>query len=227
MKFNEQKRYERNIGTLTREENEILKGKKVCIVGCGGLGGHILNQLLRIGVGEITIIDGDHFTDSNLNRQLLSTENNIGEAKVDVARRYGMRINADVKMTVRQTMLTPDNAFALLKGHDIVMDAVDNIESRIMMEQFCEELNIPIMHGAIQEWYVQAAFVRPGSQIIKQIYDGQNDMRTVSCLAFVPSFCASIQVAECIKYLCDKPLSLDGKMLYFDLLSMEIEVTKL
>ena len=71
------KRYLRNISTLTPDENEKLKDFRVCIIGCGGLGGYIVEMLARIGIGHLTVVDMDIFDESNLNRQILSTERNL------------------------------------------------------------------------------------------------------------------------------------------------------
>ena len=78
-------RYERNIGTLTPEENEKLQTFRVCAVGCGGLGGYVIEELARLGIGHITAVDGDVFQDSNLNRQLFSTEEVLGKSKAETA----------------------------------------------------------------------------------------------------------------------------------------------
>ena len=74
-------RYERNIGAITEAEQELLLKKRAAIVGCGGLGGYIAEFLARLGLGHLTLIDGDAFTVSNLNRQILSLETNLGQNK--------------------------------------------------------------------------------------------------------------------------------------------------
>jgi len=79
------KRYSRNIKALSEGESASLAGKRVCVVGCGGLGGYCLEQLARIGVGTLVAVDGDVFEDSNLNRQILATEVNLGQPKVQAA----------------------------------------------------------------------------------------------------------------------------------------------
>ncbi len=80
-------RYDRNIKTLSLEENEKLKDFKVCVIGCGGLGGYIIEMLGRIGVGYITAVDGDNFSESNLNRQIISSDLNLGKNKAIEAKK--------------------------------------------------------------------------------------------------------------------------------------------
>ena len=126
-------RYIRNFEALSEAESDLLKTKKICIVGCGGLGGYILEQFLRLGVESITVIDGDCFEESNLNRQLLSTENVIGNFKALTAKERAQEVNSQIKVHAVNVFLTEENAGELLKGHDIVMDAVDNIAARRIM----------------------------------------------------------------------------------------------
>lgn len=217
-------RYERNIDALTKEECKKLREKRICIVGCGGLGGYILEQFLRIGAGKITVIDGDCFDETNLNRQLLSNESVIGCSKAETAKEKAGLVNGDVEVTAIHMFLTVDNAEELLKNHDIIMDAVDNIEARKIMASACKKLNIPLVYGAIQGWYAQISFIKPGSSLLDMLYQDHVKLVNKSCLAFTPAVCASFQVAEAVKYLCGRECSLEGKVLYIDMLSMESEV---
>ncbi len=217
-------RYERNIDALTREECENLRKKRICIVGCGGLGGYILEEFLRIGVGGITVIDGDCFEETNLNRQLLSNEHVIGCSKAQAAREKAGIVNSDVEVTAVNTFLTVDNAEELLKNHDIIMDAVDNIPARKIMAKACKKLDIPLVYGAIQGWYAQVSLIKPGSPLLDILYQDHVKLTNKSCLAFTPAVCASFQVAEAVKYLCGRECPLNGNVLYMDMLSMESEI---
>lgn len=214
-------RYDRNFEALSEAESELLRTRKVCIVGCGGLGGYILEQLLRIGVGSITVIDGDCFEESNLNRQLLSDEARIGTSKALAAKERAKLVNSQIEVTAVEAFLTEENAEALLKDHDIVMDAVDNIAARKIMGQKCRELGIPLMYGAIQGWYAQISLISPGSNLLNTLYQDSEKLTSKSTLSFTPAVCASFQVAEAIKYLCGRECPLNGKVLYVDMLSME------
>ncbi len=220
-------RYERNIGAISEEEARILRKKRVCVIGSGGLGGFVLEELLRIGVACITIVDMDEFSVSNLNRQLLCRADNLGQPKVAAAKERGELVNAEVEVVALNVRLTEENIKEIIGGHDIVIDAVDNVPTRLLLGEFCGRLNIPLMHGAIQEWYLQASLVMPGSQLLKTLYGEASGESSLSCLAFTPAICASIQVAEAVKYLLGRECSLIGKMLYMDLLYMDVDIIEL
>jgi molybdopterin-synthase adenylyltransferase len=120
-----EKRYIRNENMLTREENLSLRSKKVAVAGCGGLGGHIIEQLARLGVGHITAVDGDIFDETNLNRQLLSNVETLGKPKASAARDHIARVNPEVKMNAVNDFLVEENARQILEGHDVICDALD------------------------------------------------------------------------------------------------------
>ena len=116
-------RYARNIPALTEAECEILKQKRILVVGCGGLGGHIIDQLSRIGIGALRVVDGDVFEASNLNRQLLSKVDLLGVSKAKAAADHIAGVNPDVSVEAVECFLTEDNAAQLLTGCDLVLDA--------------------------------------------------------------------------------------------------------
>lgn len=215
-------RYARNIPALSGAECEMLKQKRVLVVGCGGLGGHIIDQLARIGVGFLRVVDGDVFEASNLNRQLLSTVSRIGVSKAAAAARHIARVNPDVTVEAAEAFLTEDNAQKLLADCDIVMDALDNIESRRILADACEKAKLPYIYGAIQGWFAQAAISMPGDRLIRTLYPEEVDIRDKSVLSFTPALCASVQVSLCIRLLTGRPVQ-TGTVYCFDLLNNEFE----
>lgn len=217
-----QTRYARNIPALTKAECEILKNKRVLVVGCGGLGGHIIDQLARIGVGFLRVVDGDVFETSNLNRQLLSSVPLLGISKAKAAADHIARVNPDVTVDAAETFLTENNALDLLEGCDIVMDALDNIPSRRILSAACEKANIPYIYGAIQGWVAQAAISMPGDRLIDTLYPEEIEITDKSVLSFTPALCASMQVSLCIKLLLGRSVE-TGTIYYFDLLNQEFE----
>jgi len=218
---NFEERYTRNFQALSNTEMEKLHTARVCVVGCGGLGGYIIEILARIGVLNITAIDFDVFDPSNLNRQLLATEENLGTAKVQAAAQRVKTINSTVKFTAQETKLMPENAAELLQGHDIIIDALDSIESRLLLEKTCTTLNIPIIHGSIAGWYGQVAFIPPGSGILHILFADTLTNRGIEAelgnLPFTASTVASLQCAECVKFLTGKKT--DTKLRQIDLLT--------
>ena len=215
-------RYARNVPALTEAECEILKQKRILVVGCGGLGGHILDQLARIGVGFLRVVDGDVFEASNLNRQLLSSVPLLGVSKAKAAADHIARVNPDVAVEAAEAFLSESNAESLLENCDIVMDALDNIPSRRILAAACEKANIPYIYGAIQGWVAQAAISMPGDHLIDTLYPEEIEITDKSVLSFTPALCASMQVSLCIKLLLGRSVE-TGTVYYFDLLNQEFE----
>ena len=213
------KRYQRNIPSLSEEDCALLAEKRVCVIGCGGLGGYVLEHLARIGVGYITAVDGDVFDESNLNRQILSSEALIGTPKADAVARHIGEINSMIQVHPVNCFLTEENAEGLIMGHDLVIDALDSPAARIILSAACTKQGITMIHGAVSGWNGQVAVIRPGSRFMENLYQGAEPDRSPSTLSFTPAVAASIEVAEAVKVLCGRPTQLDSNMLFFDLLT--------
>ncbi len=215
-------RYSRNVPALTAEECVLLKKKRVLIVGCGGIGGHLLDLLLRIGVGHIRVCDGDVFEPSNLNRQLLSEIPQLGLNKARAAAIRGCRVNPEVMVEAVDDYMTQDNVFDLIHQCDVVLDALDNIDSRRILASACSQDGKPYIFGAIGGWVAQAAISMPQDHLIDILYPEGTLIQDKSVLSFTPALCASVQAALCIKLLTGRPAE-TGKLYYFDLLNQEFE----
>jgi len=218
-------RYQRNIETLSIEENNILWEKRVAVIGCGGLGGYCLEMLGRIGVGHITAVDGDIFVESNLNRQILSNTDTIGKSKAIIAEERMAQVNPKVTIKPVDLWLSKDNALCLLTGHDVVVDAMDNIPSRLLLAEACWELKIPLVHGAIAGWYGQVATIMPGERTMEKIYRQESKSGIETRLgnpSFTPALVAAMQVAEVIKLLIGRGEHLSGgEIMFIDTLHQE------
>lgn len=213
-------RYTRNIPSISEPEQQRLQKSRVLIVGCGGLGGNILSQFLRIGIGAITVIDGDCFEPTNLNRQLLCTQNTIGLPKVQAAKNYARQINPDISVTGLYTKLNDENCDELVTGYDLALDALDNIDSRRILARACEKASLPLVYGAICGWTAQVCVLMPDTAVnaIQRLYPAGSVLNDQSCLSFTPAVCASIQAAEAVKLLLGKPSELIGQLFTIDLL---------
>jgi len=216
------RRYARNIPALTEEECLLLRKKRVLVAGCGGLGGHIIDQLARIGIGSLRVVDGDVFEETNLNRQLLSSVPLLGVSKAGAAAAHIARVSPETAVEAVEAFLTEDNAARLLEGCDLVLDALDNIPSRKMLAAACGKAGIPYVYGAISGWVAQAAVSMPGDGLIDALYPAGIEVSDKSVLSFTPALCASLQSALCVKYLVGRPLE-TGTVYYFDLLNQEFE----
>ena len=217
-------RYIRNKQLISEKEQEILCGKSVAVVGLGGLGGHICEQLARLGVGNLILIDSDVVEPNNLNRQMFATEKTLGTSKIKAAIARLTDVNPHVKYSSHRDYLTDDNGAELLRRADIVMDAVDNIPTRYVLEKCCEKLKLPFVHGSIGGWWGQVSVIFPGDKIIERIYPKKDAVGAEAKWgnpAFTPAVVASIQTAEALKLLLGKPGILRGKLLRIDLLEHE------
>ena len=162
-------RYQRNRQTISTGGQLELFLSSVAVIGCGGLGGYIIEELSRLGVGRIVAIDPDVFEEHNLNRQLLSTLSTLGLPKVEAAAERVAQINPAVKLTPIQKAYAPDNGHELLGNVTVVVDALDSIPVRLELAETCNTLGIPLVHGAIGGWYGHVATQFPGEQSIQMI----------------------------------------------------------
>lgn len=198
-----------------------MNSKTVLIAGCGGLGCYNVEFMARLGIGKIIVVDGDTFSEGNMNRQLYCTEELLGTGKVTAAKkRWGDQIEPV------NEFLTSENALKLLVGCDIAIDALDNVPSRKILADACEKAEIPMIHGAIGDTNSQVCAIFPGDKDILNIlypHDVSGKIRTVS---YTPAFCASMQSALAHKYLKGEPL--EQRTLYIsDLSGMDFEKVKL
>lgn len=228
--MNLEHRYDRNMQALSSEECATLAKKRVAIVGCGGLGGLAIEALARIGVGFLRVIDGDVFEESNLNRQLLSTEAVLGREKALVAAERVQAINSDVIADACVTYLTEANAIELLSEVDCVIDCLDNLEARFWTAHACQKLGVPIVYGAIAGWFGQACTVYPGDVSFATIYgepQRESQHKLLGNLPFTAYVISSIQAAECVKVLLDRPGIIRNRLLMVDLLDGSVDDVEL
>jgi len=215
-------RYERNIPALTEEECLALQNKRVLVVGCGGLGGHIIDMLARIGVGSLRVVDGDVFEPSNLNRQLLSEVPLLGIKKARAAADHIARVNPQIYVEAVEEFLTESNVWDLITGCDAVLDALDNIPTRKLLAEACAKAGTPYVYGAISGWVAQAAISMPGDGLIEMLFPEEIEIRDKSVLSFTPALCSAMQTSLCVKLLTGRPVAA-GTIYYFDLLNQEFE----
>lgn len=139
----------RQMSLVTKSEQERFKKTRITVIGCGGIGGQAIEMLARMGVGELVLVDEDSFDYSNLNRQNFATFDNIGLDKSEIARQKVESINPYVNVISCSEHVDESNIDELLKGSHMVIDALDNILTRIIVSRKARELKIPFIHGAI------------------------------------------------------------------------------
>jgi molybdopterin/thiamine biosynthesis adenylyltransferase len=162
---------------ISAKEIEIaaLRQSTVAVVGAGGLGSTVIELLARQGIGHMIIIDNDCFTEQNLNRQIMSTEGNLGEYKVIVAAKRVNEINSATTVTTFRERLTAENAEGFLSGAQVVVDGLDNLPSRLVVERACHQLAIPYVHASIGGFAGQLMTIFPGDVGLSSLYGSSSD----------------------------------------------------
>lgn len=219
-----EQRFIRNIPSVSGEEQRALRGKRVLVAGCGGLGGYLIEYLARMGVGGMTVVDGDVFEASNLNRQLLSTPALLGTSKARAAAERVRQIDSKISVQAVEVYLNEENADELVAGHDLALDGLDSVAARLILEDACAREGVCLVHGAIQGWMAQITVVPPGDGALHRIYGGPSRPGDRTSLPFTPPLCAAVQAAEAVKLLCGRESTLTGKLLLVDLKNMDWEM---
>ncbi len=220
-------RYQRNRQAISLNQQLTLFRSRVAVIGCGGLGRYVIEQLARLGVGTIIAIDPDVFEEHNLNRQILSSPGTLGRAKVEAAAARVAEINPAVTLIPVRDFYSPENGTELLRGAQVVVDALDSIPTRLALAETCAELGVPLVHGAIGGWYGQVTTQFPGDDTIQKLYsrwvEGKGVEQQLGNPSFTPALVASIETAEVCKILLGEGETLRNRKLSINLLDMEFE----
>ncbi len=221
-------RYLRNLQSITIEGQQRLLKSTVAQVGLGGLGGNLLEQFLRMGIGTIHAADGDHFEESNLNRQQLSTLGNLNQSKAHVATQRAEAINPSVEFSATEKFLNVDSLPDFLSEADIVIDALGGLETRLHLQKAAAKAKAPLITGALAGWTGYVSVVMPNEIGPADIMGVDNEAeRILGCPAPSVTLIASLMTTEAIKILTDNHSTLQGKMLVIDLASSTFETVSL
>ena len=222
-------RYARHISLpdVGIEGQRLINKSRILVIGAGGLGSPVLLYLAAAGVGEIGIIDDDLVDLSNLQRQIIHAESNIGTSKVESAKAQILSINSTINITTWNARLSPDNAQEILAGWDIVIDGTDNIPTRYLVDDICKINQIPWIYGSIYRFEGQASvFNFEGGPCYRDLFPEPPPSNAIpSCaeggvFGVLPGVIGSIQATEAIKIIINKGQSLSGKLLIYDAESM-------
>lgn len=225
------RRYLRNLGTVGWDGQARLLRSTVAVVGLGGLGGYVVEALARIGVGRLVLIDGDAFVEHNLNRQMFATEANLGLSKVEAAGLRVAAINSAVEVVSHAVEATAENLPWLLDGSDVVVDALDRLPTRIMLQEATQKQDIPLVHGAIGGMIGQVMTIFPGDEGLYALY-GRGEVPEqgieveLGCPTATPMMVASWQAQEVMKILVGIGEPLRHRLLLIDAGSGTIDVIR-
>jgi molybdopterin/thiamine biosynthesis adenylyltransferase len=225
MKIAVQQRYVANLGIMTPVEWERLAKTRVLLVGLGGLGGHLANSLVRLGIRSLTLVDFDRFDESNLNRQLFSTPDAIGRFKADVLCEELKKINSNLELKKNCVMVQEVDS-AIFETTDVIIDAVDDIKTKLYLETMGKNHLKPVLHGAVGGWYGQVGILTPGSNLLSQIYqDATAGIEQIQgSPTFTPAVVANMMAGELVKYILRRSEALIDQILMIDLLHHEYRI---
>ena len=209
-----------------------LRSAKVCVVGVGGLGNPITTRLVGMGIGKIRIIDRDVIELSNLHRQTMFDESDVGQIKVEVAAKKLKKQNPDVEIESLPISINDYTALDAIEGCDVVIDALDSVNARYALNKACVEKNIPFVTGAAVGVSGQAFTILPHKTACYSCMFpalDEDSMPTCSLEGVHPSILSiigAIEVSEAVKILLGKNPSLSDKILHVDLENLDFVMTK-
>ena len=209
-----------------------LKDAKICVVGVGGLGNPITSRLVAMGIGNLRIIDRDVIELSNLHRQTMYDESDVGQVKVEVASKKLQKLNPDCKIESLAISVNEYNAKEIIDGCDVVIDALDSVNARYALNKACVEKNIPFVTGAAVGVSGQAFTIIPKqSACYYCMFPDLNEdtMPTCSIEGVHPSILSlvgGIEVAEAVKIILEKKPSLSDRILHIDLENLDFQNTR-
>jgi molybdopterin/thiamine biosynthesis adenylyltransferase len=220
----ELERYRRQImiNGFGEEGQAKLKKAKVLIAGVGGLGSAAATYLAVAGVGLIRLVDQDRVELSNLNRQILHRDEDIGKKKIDSAAKKLKSINPDVKIEAVAEKITEANISRLVAGLDLIVDAMDNLPTRYLLNRTAVEKRIPFFHGAVSGFEGRAMTVIPGrTACLRCVYRGAVVEGAPPVVGVTPGVIGCIQATEVIKYIVGIGQLLENRLLVYDGLSLK------
>ena len=209
-----------------------LKNSKVCVVGVGGLGNPITSRLAAMGVGTLRIVDRDVIELSNLHRQTMFDESDVGQVKVEVAAKKLQKLNPDCKIEALAISVNDYTALEVVEGCDVVIDALDSVNARYALNKACVKFGIPFVTGAAVGVSGQAFTILPKeSACYYCMFPELNEdtMPTCSIEGVHPSILSivgGIEVSEAVKIIVGKKPSLSQRILHIDLENLDFTSTR-
>ncbi|WP_137289216.1 SAMP-activating enzyme E1 [Natronorubrum halophilum] len=224
-------------------QQRLLEGS-VLVVGAGGLGSPAIQYLAAAGVGRLGIVDDDVVERSNLQRQIIHGDDDVGRPKVDSAADYVARLNPDIDVDTHETRLTAVNVAELVDDYDVVLDASDNFATRYLLNDHCVLTGTPLSHGAIYRFEGQVTTFTNDRDNDSSEADSASegsppcyrclfpeapepgtvpDCATTGVLGVLPGTVGCIQATEVVKYLLEKGDLLEGRLLMYDAMDMTFE----
>lgn len=209
---------------IGEQGQQNLVDSSVLVIGCGGLGAPVLYYLTAMGIGHLGLCDNDTVALSNLNRQILFTAEDIGKPKASTARKRLIALNPNLRTTVYDKKLDKKLAESIIPSYDIIVDCLDNFETRFIINDVCVAMNTPFVHGGIGEFYGQLLTVTPGrGPCLRCLFpDGVKEKKQFGVIGPTPGIIGAVQAMEVVKYLLGMKIFRDA-LLVFDGTEMSME----
>ena len=213
------KRYDRQmmIRGFGEAGQKKLKNAKVFVAGCGGLGSPIAYYLAAAGFGHIVLVDMDVVDLSNLNRQILHWDANIGESKVKSGYEKLVQANPEIEVTPLNIKIDENNVYELTHGCDIIMDAMDNFETRYLLNRASLKHHIPYIHGSV--WGLEGrvtTLIPDKTPCLECIFPKAPPKEKFPILGATPGVIGTIQVTEAVKFILGIGETLENRLLVYD-----------
>jgi adenylyltransferase/sulfurtransferase len=217
-------RYSRQImiPQIGEKGQEKLKRAKVFIAGVGGLGSPVSIYLTAAGVGHLRMVDHDRVDLTNLNRQVVHWSGDVGKRKVESAQEKLNKLNPNVTVETLSVTISEENASELITGFDLIVDAMDNLPTRYLLNKKAIEHGIPFFHGAVNGFEGRAMTVIPGkTACLRCLYRGPVPESKFPVIGVTPAVIGCIQAMEVIKYLVGSGELLGNRLLAYDGLNLK------
>ncbi len=216
-----QERYSRQIilNEVGEEGQLKLMESKILVVGAGGLGCPVLQYLVAAGVGKIGIVDNDVVSVSNLQRQILYREDEVGNSKAHIAQEKLQKLNEQANIQVFKTFLTKENIDSIINEYDIVVGATDNFESRYLIDEYSKKLGIPFIHGSVEGFEGQYSVFNYKNKVsYSDVFPSQPELPKdyiIGVMGALPGIIGSMMAMEVIKVCCNlKNVASDALYIY-------------
>ena len=224
-------RYSRHVilDDVGPEGQKRLLDARVLVVGAGGLGAPVIQYLAAAGVGTIGIADDDVVERSNLQRQVIHGDGDVGRSKVDSAADFVADLNPDVDVERHELRLDAGNARELVADYDVVVDCSDNFATRYVVNDAARIEEVPVSHGAIYKFEGQATTLAPDGPCYRCLFPEPPEPGTVpdcastGVLGVLPGTVGCLQATEAVKLLVEVGDPLVGRMLFYDAMDLSFE----
>jgi len=223
---NVSERYNRNIlvAQVGEEGQKKLSNAKILVCGAGGLGSTVLTSLASVGVGTIGIVDNDVLELSNLNRQYIHKFENIGNVKVESAKKWIQEFNPEINVNAYQTRLDENNYQDIVKEYDFIMDCFDSFKSKFLLNKIAVETGKTLVHGGVTEFYGQVTTIIPNkTACLNCILPEEGGYVVKGVLSPAVSTIASIEAMEAVKIILNVGERLENRLLSYDGLNMQFK----